>query len=136
MHEHLRTCTHTHAYAHTITHTRHGNSCRMSTRLPLIQITPCDDHVTVLDSNHILSYFIIFRRLAIFLAKNVCLKPKTVITDTDDVHKSQRGRKENDGENIMFTPYWSPADALRLSVSHTHTHARRARLHTSVHKNF
>ena len=90
--------------------------------------------MTVLDFHFILLYFIAFKRFIIVRVKNVCPKPKTVITHTaENMHDLETEYKIT--EKTMFKPYQSLADVLQRSVSQTHTHARRARIHTIVDKN-
>ena len=128
-HTHTHTHTHTHARARAHTHIRHENSRRTSARLPLIEITPCDDHDPC--------YLIVFHYFSMicYFSCNKWLSPTKngYHTHTEDVHKLEREHKIT---QRSFKLYLSLADVLRLSVSHTLTHARRVRIHTSAYKHF
>ena len=62
----------------------------------MVIMTKYDNAVAihVMDFNFVLFYFIIFfQRSAICSCKNVCLKPKIIVTFTNDVHKIEKEYK-------------------------------------------
>ena len=133
MHTQLRARTHTHTHARARERARHWNRRKMSAWFPHLQNDPmwwsCD-------RSRLLFYLIVFRYFSTiyFPSKNVCPKPKTVITHTEDVHELEREYKIT--KKSQFS---SPIRAWLTFYGYPylkHTHLRPARRHTSVHKNF